>query len=138
MKIARADQKRQWRTSKVQGAAIVALVDLLEAKCTDKDETVKSIQAEWMDRNCFKRTYNFTTFMRSIEKQLASKTYIIHKNARIEHDLEAKSEAMKAEARENCKERLQYIQANTAPKEIHSESSKEHFENLKKSILGAA
>jgi hypothetical protein len=63
---------------------------------------------------------------------------MIHKNARIEYDLEAKSEAMKAEARDNCKQIYEFIQANTAPKEIHSESSKEHFANLKKSILGVA
>jgi hypothetical protein len=138
MKIARADQKRQWRTSKAQGSAIVALVDLLEAKCTNKHETVKSIQAEWMDRTCFKGFYNFTKFMRCIETQLANNKYMIHKNARVKYDLDEKSEAMKAEARENCKERFKYIQANTAPKEIHSESSRKHFENLKKSIIGVA
>lgn len=45
---------------------------------------------------------------------------------------------MKAEARENCKQIYELIKANTAPKEIHSELSKEHFANLKKSIIGAA
>jgi hypothetical protein len=138
MKIAQADQKRQWRTSKAQGAAIVALVDLLESHCTSKDETINSIQAEWMDRNCFKNYYNFTIFMRCIERQLANNTYKIHKSARVEYKLEEKSEAMKSEARENCKQSFQFIQANTAPKPIHSESAKDSFSDLKKKILGAA